>query len=215
MNPTQIKDLIILVADKNMEFAMRGIFERRQALEMREITCDLYVHPERDPGCLNRGHDFLKPFVGSHAHALVMLDHQGCGREHVPVGKLEEEMEAKLEGQGWLGCAAIVIGPELENWVWSDSPQVDHVLGWSGKNPKLRDWLHDKGYWVSGEPKPCAPKEAVEAAIRLVRKQRSSFLYADLASKVGLDRCTDRSFIKLKSSLRSWFGVKGAGGGEG
>ena len=50
MSPVPQKDLIILVADKNMEFAVRGILTRLEALGIRDITYDLYVHPERDPG---------------------------------------------------------------------------------------------------------------------------------------------------------------------
>lgn len=199
------KDLVVLVADKNMEFAIRGILSRPHALMLHNVSIDLYVHPERDPGCLSRGHDFLRPFVASHGHALVLLDHQGCGRETVPVEELEKELETRLSVFGWQGAAAIVIAPELENWVWSDSPHVDHVLGWSGKSPTLREWLSERAYWQLGQTKPDRPKEAVEAAIRFVRKQRSSSLYFDLAAKVSLERCSDRAFLKLKSVLQSWF----------
>lgn len=201
------KDLIVLVADKNMEFAVRGILSRLNALMLRDISLDLYVHPERDPGCLSRGHDFLRPFIASHGHALVLLDHQGCGRETIPVEELERELETRLSAVGWQGYAAIVIAPELENWVWSDSPHVDHVLGWSGKKPALRTWLNERKYWQQGQAKPDRPKEALEAAIRFVKKQRSSSLYFDLAAKVSLERCSDRAFLKLKSVFQSWFGA--------
>ena len=205
MSPVPQKDLIILVADKNMEFAVRGILTRLEALGIRDITYDLYVHPERDPGCLNRGHDFLRPFFKSHARALMLLDHHGCGHESATSESLECEIENRLAQSGWKDCAAIVISPELENWAWSDSPHVDTILGWEGRKPDLKCWLVENGHWVDGESKPRIPKEALEAAIRLVRKQRSSSLYRDLASKVSLDRCEDRSFTKLKTTLKAWF----------
>ena len=53
------KDLILLVADKNMEASLKGLLTRFRSLKLRQVTFDLYVHPERDPGCLLRAHDFL------------------------------------------------------------------------------------------------------------------------------------------------------------
>ena len=206
MNGQNSKDLIILVADKNMEFAVRGVLTRQGALGIHNITYDLYVHPERDPGCLNRGHDFLRPFSKSHARALILLDREGCGHESSAPEILEHEIEERLIESGWVDCAAIVISPELENWVWSDSPHIDTMLGWEGREPSLKNWLVEKGHWIDGEPKPRIPKGALEAAIRVVRKQRSSSLYHDLATRVSLDRCTDRAFIKLKERLKVWFG---------
>jgi hypothetical protein len=199
------KDLIVLCADKNMEFAMRGILSRGPALGLRAVDADIYAHPERDPGCLNRGCDFLRPFSESYAHAVLVFDHQGSGRESLPAEEMEIALEAALSSQGWQGSAAIVIGPELENWVWSDSPHVEGVLGWQDKTPPLREWLANKGLWPTGAIKPVQPKEAVEAALRQVRKQRSSSIYRDLAVRVGLNRCTDRSFLKLKAVLHGWF----------
>ena len=71
------KDLILLVADKNMEASLKGLLLRSQALGLRRMIFDLYVHPERDPGCLLRAHDFLRPFVTRYERALVVLDHAG------------------------------------------------------------------------------------------------------------------------------------------
>lgn len=205
MSPTHQKDLVILCADKNMEYTLRGILARPAALGLKSFDYDLFVHPEHDPGCLNRGHDFLNLYAQSHAHALLLFDHEGCGRHSELAEILEAEVETRLAPQGWAGCAAIVITPELENWVWSDSPHVDATLGWEGKTPPLRQWLEQRGDWPAGKIKPPRPKEAVEAALRTARKQRSSALYQDLAGKVSFNRCSDRAFVKLKSSLQAWF----------
>jgi hypothetical protein len=124
------KDLILLVADKNMEASLRGLLSRFQSLKCRPVSFDLFVHPERDPGCLLRGHDFLRPFASRYERALVLLDHAGCGREVVETSVLESELQARVGEAGWGGrAAAIVIAPELENWVWSDSPHIDQALG--------------------------------------------------------------------------------------
>jgi hypothetical protein len=46
---------------------------------------------------------------------------------------MENDLEARLSQSGWPSgcCAAIVIDPELELWVWSRSPHVPAVLGLS------------------------------------------------------------------------------------
>jgi hypothetical protein len=45
-----MKDLILVVADKNMHFALRGALNRPEALGIRPITVEFFVHPGRDGG---------------------------------------------------------------------------------------------------------------------------------------------------------------------
>jgi hypothetical protein len=119
---------------------------------------------------------------------------------------LESELERRLGEAGWGDrAAAVVISPELENWVWSDSPHVDQALGWDRTWGLLRHWLADKGHWEAGAAKPAKPKEAVELALFTARKPRSSSIYFGLAQLVSTDRCTDPAFLKLKRCLREWF----------
>lgn len=199
------KDLVMLVADRNMEYAVKGLLTRSKAIKMREVTPDIYAYPWHDSGCLLHGADFLRPFAKQYNHALIMLDHEGCGQEQ---NKSRTELENSIEGQlansGWHDrAAAIVIEPELENWVWSDSPHVDYVLGWEGKDPDLRNWLTTQGFLNGSQGKPVPPKKAMEEALRKVQKARSSALFLQLAQKVSIDRCTDPAFIKLRTTL--WF----------
>ena len=200
------KDLIILVADKNMEHTLRGLLSRPPALRIREITFDLYVHPNRDGGCLNQGDEFLRPFVRLYSHALVIFDHEGCGHENDHSSILEKNLEKELSVSGWEEQAkVVVIHPELEVWVWSDSPHVESVLGWQGRNPDLRTWLHSRSYTFDENGKPLSPKEAMDDALRAVNKAHSSALFNKLAQTVSFERCTDPAFIRLKNILRSWF----------
>lgn len=135
-----------------------------------------------------------------------MFDHEGCGREQKTRESLENEVASSLSKSGWGNRASvIIIEPELENWVFSDSPEVDAVFGWKDKNPTLRSWLKEKGFLSEGQIKPSRPKEAVEAVLRHVRLPRSSSIYARLAERVGLRRCSDQAFLKLKRCLQLWF----------
>ncbi len=202
-------DLIILAADKNTEYTLRGILSRPPALNIRELRYDLYVHPENDPGCFWRAQDFLRAFAQRYEHALVILDREGTGQENRSRLELEREIEDRMASAGWGDRgAAVVIDPELEAWVWSDSPHVAAVLGWWERQPDLATWLVQEGLLVAGELKPKRPKEAVRRALRTVYKPRSSAVYQQLAQKVGFSRCTDPAFAKLKRVLQAWFSAE-------
>lgn len=206
ISTTPQKALIVLTADKDMEFAVRGILGRFKSLGIQEVAADFRVHPEHDPGCLLRGHDFLKPLINQYDHALLLLDREGSGQEIKSRVELEAEIESRLSQAGWGDrAAAIVIDPELEMWVWSDSPHVDTILGWQGKEPDLRTWLFEKGYLSTGVLKPPRPKEALEEALRAVKAPKSSSTYSRIAQKVSISSCIDPSFLKLKDVLQLWF----------
>ncbi len=104
-----------------------------------------------------------------------MFDRIGSGREGQSRADLERTVGERLHTSGWSDRGAVVVlDPELEVWVWSDSPHVDRALGWHGRTPPLRDWLSERGLWDAGAPKPGDPKRAVEEALRHVLIPRSS-----------------------------------------
>ncbi len=207
MNGIQLADVVILVPDKNTEYAIRGILNRQQSLGIKKIQADIFIHLERDPGCLNNAHEYLRPFIKKYKYALVLFDRHGCGREYIEVSALAAEAENRLSMAGWKDrCAVIVIDPELEAWVWSDSPQVARVLGWNDSIENLSIWLKSNNLWGKGY-KPDDPKKAMEQVLQKVKKPRSSFMYEQLALHVSFDRCIDSAFSKLQRTLRDWFSV--------
>jgi hypothetical protein len=199
------RDLIALVADRNMEAAVSGIMGRYASLGIRPVTFDIRRHPEKDCGCRLNGAEFLSPFVNQYGHALLMFDFEGGGVETAGVQEIEDELENALRKDWGERGAVVIISPELDIWVWSDSPHVDQVLGWAEKTPHLRNWLTAQGFMRPEQEKPTRPKEALEGALRVARKPRSSAIYQSLAKKVSLARCNDRAFIKLKTTLQQWF----------
>jgi hypothetical protein len=110
-----LHDLVVLVADGQMDSTVRGLLGRGPSLQIRTPRFDSFVHPEKDPGCLLRGHEFLRPFHKQYSHALLVFDLEGCGRTDVPREDLEGEVEQRLSQSGWDDrAAAIAIDPELE-----------------------------------------------------------------------------------------------------
>ena len=208
MSAPPTRDLVVLVADNKIEAAIQGICLRGKSLGFRKLDFSVQPHPQHDSGCFLTAHFRLRPFVSQFAHALVIFDKDGCGKEQAQREDLEVEVEARLSSAGWDDRAkAIVIDPELEAWVWSDSPHVAEVLGWESGDKALRDWLVERGWCCPGQVKPLRPKEAYEAVLRRTGMGQSAGIYRDLAEAVSLGRCTDLAFVKLKTVLQQWFGT--------
>lgn len=201
-----MKDLVVLATDKDLEFAIRGLLARPQALGIRPLRTEIFVEPEHDPACALRGVGFLANFSKQFRRALLMFDHEGSGKESVPRDELQKSLDEEFGISAWGGRGkAIVLEPELEAWIWSDSPYVDEAAGWKERAPGLRSWLIENGWLVEGASKPSRPKEAFEAALRKAGKPRSSSLYQQVAAKVSFRRCTDPAFREFKEILGLWF----------
>ena len=207
-----MKDLVVLVADKDMEHALRGLLNRPEALGIRPITNDIFVHHEHDPACALRGIGFLNMFSTQYRHSLLMFDHEGSGRNSIAPNELQEDLNTEFTRSVWGDRAkTIVLSPELEVWIWSDSPKVDEVAGWRDRSPGMRTWLVEEGWIETENAKPDRPKEAFDAVLKEANVPRSASLYEQIASKVSLRRCQDASFLRLKTILQTWFPRIGTG----
>lgn len=204
------KKLVVLTADLDAESAIRGLLTRHESLGIRSLlpeAVDVFRHPQRDSGCCGGSHEFLRPFTAVYSFALVLFDHQGCGRENMEAEDIERDVERRLFGSGWgKRAAAIVLSPELEAWVWSDSVHVASELGWSGHSSGLRGWLRSQGLLTDESTKPVDPKRAMRAALRERTKPPSPGLFRNLAETVSLRHCEDRAFAKFREVLQRWFG---------
>ena len=206
MTPEEVpKDLIVLAADPSMEVTLKQVLKRHQALGIRGISHDVVPHPERDPGVFQGAHNFLRAQRRNYHHALAICDRHGCGKEKLSREQLETIIDVNLSIDWDDRAAAVVIDPELENWLWTDSPHVAQALGWTDAMPDLRAWLRKEGLLEEGQAKPTDPKAALERALRLTKKHKSSSLFESLASKVSLRSCTDPAFRKLTATLQRWF----------
>ena len=200
------RDLVILVADKDMAQALKGIFERPEALGIQPIEPVIHVETQHDAACAQRGVSFLSMFSENYRHGLLMFDHFGSGREQISPQNLQDNLSDEFRRTGWGERArAVVLVPELEAWVWGTSPHVAEVAGWTNRNYELRRWLREEGWLENGEVKPNLPSKAFRAALRAANTNRSSSLYLKIARKVSLTRCKDEAFREFKEILRNWF----------
>lgn len=203
------KDLVVLVADIDMHNVLEELFNSRiESLNIREIEVHIIPYSQHDSGCASHGVQALSRFAQRYEYGLLMFDHEGSGRENLSREELQNAINEDFTRSPWGDRArAIVIEPELEAWVWSDSPHVDEIAGWKGRRPKLRDWLVERGWLREGQFKPDRPKEAFLAALQEAGKPRTRLLYQQLAKEVSLRRCRDAAFGEFKDIMRGWFPV--------
>lgn len=202
----EMKDLVILAADGDIKAAVTGLLNRPQALAIRTVSFDVLVHPYHDAACYSKAAEFLRLQQHSYRHALVVFDRDGCGHEQRTAMEIETKVTQDLQRSGWdERTAAVVLDPELEVWVFADSPDVPTALGWDATQPQMRAWLEQRRLWPGGHPKPPDPKLAMETALREVRKPRSASIYAELARRVSIKRCQDPALRRLMRILQQWF----------
>ena len=211
------RDLFVVVADLDAENAIKTLLtERQESLGVSfqfapepPPNGDLLRFSGRDSGCYRKAVDLLRPPQRTHNHALLLFDRHGCGAEKKSRAEIEGELEDKLRQNGWPDQTAcvIVLDPELESWVWADSPHVASVLGWLNRRTEMRPFLEQEGLWNADSPKPSDPKRAMQAALRVNRLAPTARLFSQLAARVGLTHCEDPAFGKFAAVLRSWFGA--------
>lgn len=199
------KDLYVLVADQDMVETMAGLLNRTKSLRIRRIRHTISKHLNRDSGCRTDATRYLRSFISTCRYALIIFDRHGCGSDG-SCNEIQSDVERDLAANGWRDRSkAIVIDPELENWVWNGSNQVPRVLGCGSSYEDLRTWLHAKGLWPSNCDKPPNPKKSMRAALRHGKRKFSAKLFGDLAKSTTLATCNDRAFNELGDTLRLWF----------
>jgi hypothetical protein len=215
-----MNELLFLVADKNMAEAVAGLLERDQV--HRVIGCRPFSFDSRrdikvaagqnDPGLYVRANELLRPLSADYRRAVVIVDEEWEGSPGAI--EIEAALRRHLTDAGWTEdrSLALVVCPEADVWLWSDSPQSATALGWPSWN-ELRPALESKGWIAPGETKPARPKEAAEWALRNCgrrRVPRSAALYRQVASNASVRRCEDSALEQLLAALQSWFPLEGA-----
>jgi hypothetical protein len=198
-------DLVVLVADICMEKTVEGLLSRPAVLGVGKVGSYVRRHPHHD-AVGKRAAEFLRTYLGSFSHALVMFDREGSPYEKQSASETERKVTDILARSGWDDRAAcVVIDPELEIWVWSSSPHVARCLGWKWRDMQPKEWLVSQGLWPSNSPKPDSPKECMDRVLRRAKLPRSAAIFRELSQEVNPRGCTDPSFLRFKSILQGWF----------
>ena len=195
---------MLLVADKNMQFALQGALSRPEALGIRPISHEFRSHPGRDGGIRASGSRVLAGERNRFQHALMLLDFEGCGTQLLDPIALEQELDRQIRVTWNDDGKTIVISPEVDIWLWGSDNALREVFQWP-LQAGVRDFLQSKGFEFSADGKPVRPKEALEAMVPVHRQARSSALYEKVTNKISLRNCRDPAFLRLREQLRIWF----------
>ena len=198
-----MKDLVLLVADKNAQFALKGALERPTALGIRPVTFDFIVHPEHDGGVRKTGPDIIGLARQRFSHAFLVMNFEGSGSAD-EASVLESRLDSRLQAAWQNRAKAIVIEPEVDVWMWGSDNAIRDAVEWPHRG-SIREWLERNGFEFQDNDKPIRPKESLEAILKESNQPRSSAIYLRIASQISLRRCTDFAFQRLRQQLINWF----------
>lgn len=200
-----MKDLVILVPDKNVKAGLDSLLKRIESFDIREISYDIFIHPYRDPGIVKDAHNFLRAQINMYKYAIVCLDFNGSGFENLSIEELEFEISSNLNKKGWQARSEVIVfDPECEEWFWVQSNSMAEILGWKNYI-ELKKELYNQKFLKKDAIKPDNPKDAFEYLLRLKKIPRSSSIYERIAEKVSLKNCQSKSLAKFQNTLKSWF----------
>ena len=199
-----MKDLLLLVPDKNTQFALKGALTRHDALGIHRIEFDFLVHSGRDGGVRSSGANLAALKRNQFRHLLMIFDHEGSGAESKPASELIRDLEKQLDRHWGANAHVIVIEPEVDVWMWGSDNVLSQLLKWDNL-VGIREWLQGKGYEMDGNDKPLRPKEALEEVLMQLKEPRSSSLYEKIAQRLSLPRCKDPAFVRMHKILQNWF----------
>jgi hypothetical protein len=93
-----MKDLVCAVPDKNTEAAIRGLLGRPEAIGIRRLAFDIWVHPRRDPGLFREGVEFLRSVQADYQHGLLLTGAGGSGGVTEEAREFLPAVERYIEG---------------------------------------------------------------------------------------------------------------------
>jgi len=202
--------IAVLVADKDAETTIRTLLTKRHhALELPKlhegVNFKIVNHPQSDPGVFSNGKELVAPLNSSFSHLLVILDQEWDGTPG-SAQIIKDQLTKKLQADWDCRCLVVVPEPEIDSWLWvKGNPHVARSLGmgWDEilKIAQKKDW------WHPDQAKPFRPKELLDHIIRIAknRKHHTSGIFLQIAEKVSLNNCSDKSFNEMKAWLQAIF----------
>jgi hypothetical protein len=206
------RDCVFFVADKTMRETFLGFLSREDRpaqLDCGNFAFDpaedlFFAAGQNDPGLNTRAGSLLSPFLHSHRKAVVVLD---CDWDGSPgQAQILLNVTTQLQQSGWAPEDVIVIAiePELEQWIWQDSPVLSDELRMEAPQG-LKAMLGQRGLWPAEATKPPSPKDLFIQLRRENNVKLSSSIFKRIASRVPVAACEDGEFRRLVAQLRAWF----------
>ena len=206
------KDLIIRVADADMERFLHAILNKPKALGIRPIQFDIERNTDArgDSGMRANGVELTRMDKDDYHKEVLMWDYQGCGHEHKKSAQIvATETQDHLDRISWQdNSAVIIIEPELERWLWYCEQAIAAHL--QKTVTELQQWSEtyaNQQNMSLADLKESDPKGLfvyiVCTRLRRTRTPRNYEQIGKHASIKNLQTCESfRQFIK---TLQTWF----------
>lgn len=206
-----MKDLFVLTADADAEAFISTVLSRHEALGVRPLAFEVRRFPGRDPGMVKEGPEIARRLVDKREYARLVLvwDHQGSGWHQREPADAVRLVEVRLHGVTWESrSAAVVVVPELEEWLWHCQPALARRLNMPlGEFETLVSRLAAKRYGSIVDARRRAPKELFKDVL-WSRERRGPLLedFEALGAAANLDHLSvSETFGRLRGILRHWF----------
>ena len=204
----------MLTADADAEALMRAVLSRHKALQIRPVAFDIKRLPGRDNGMVNEGPEIARVLVNKseHARLLLMWDHHGSGWEKRNPDQATIRIQERLNGVTWMGrSSAMVLVPELEEWLWHCPESIAAHLGVS--NLEFAE-LSERAAIRLAKPLQRCKREYPKELFGIVfhgRKRRQPLPedFRVLGSSADLTQWrASETFGRFTQVLQEWFPVK-------
>lgn len=199
-----------MTADADTLAFLKSLLGRYEALGIHNITFEQVRHTMRDSGVVKDGPETARFYKGKCHRALLLWDHHGSGLEkRYSPEKSATMVQERLDAVNWRDkSAAVVIVPELEEWLWRSPSSI--VTYFNVQQSILDTWVAEyttRKRMPREQTMQTLPKELFEHIC--INKLRQSISPRDfeelgkLASVMALQQSD--SFSRILSLLREWF----------
>lgn len=206
-----MKDLFVLTADSDAQALIRSLLRRHEDLQIRSISFEVQRYAGRDSGMVREGPEIARAMVkkSEYQRLILVWDHHGSGWHALGAEQAVARIEKRLDGVTWENrSAAVVLMPELEEWLWHCPASLAGLLGLSkAEFDALAARFAGEQDMPLARCSREAPKELFEAVLH--HKERRKPLPEDfekLGSSADLTDWTgSETFARLLGILRRWF----------
>jgi hypothetical protein len=204
------QDLFILAADADAKALLDEILRNRlQSLAMREISFHIERSTGRDSGIAKYGPEQVRGQKTKFKKVVLIWDYHGSGwetrKKKVPPPECQERINTRLAGVSWKdNSAAIILVPELEEWLWHDPEAIRLCLGLSAPNmdQTIRKYADEN----KQRPEDCILNSPKELLRKLFHRKPLPEDFKNIAACANLDSWRQSaSFSALVTAMTAWF----------
>jgi hypothetical protein len=127
-----MKDLFVLTADSDAQALMTSVLRRHRELQIQPITFKVQRFAGRDSGMVKVGPEIARDLAQKteYSRLILMWDHHGSGWNARTPENATHTIQGRLDGVTWADrSAAVVIVPELEEWLWHCPASIARCIG--------------------------------------------------------------------------------------